>query len=68
MDRLPADHRHAIIELFPEAVGDRAPGRDANGLNHLCIAVSDIDAVLKQLDLAGVSLAQAKTPGVDGNY
>ena len=56
------------IELFPEAVGDRAPEREANGLNHLCLEVADIDGVLEELAAAGVPLARDKQLGVDGNF
>ena len=37
------------IELFPEAAGDRAPPREANGLNHICLEVDSIDGVLADL-------------------
>ena len=33
------------LEVFPEAVGDRAPEREANGLNHICLEVDGIDRV-----------------------
>ena len=31
------------LEVFPGAESDRAPGWDANGMNHLCLTVDDID-------------------------
>ena len=34
------------LEVFPGAENDRAPGWDANGLNHICLTVEDIDPVL----------------------
>jgi lactoylglutathione lyase len=55
------------LEVFPEAVGDRAPGREANGLNHVCLEVDDIDAVLRRFEEQGIALTQAKKLGADGN-
>ena len=55
------------IELFPEAVGDRAPGREANGLNHICLEVDSIDGVLADLARAGIPIAREKQMGADGN-
>lgn len=55
------------IELFPEAIGDRAPEREANGLNHICLEVASIDAVLEELAAAGVPIAREKQLGADGN-
>jgi lactoylglutathione lyase len=55
------------LEVFPEAVGDRAPPRDANGFNHLCLEVDSIDRALAELEEAGVPLASPKKLGADGN-
>ena len=55
------------IELFPEAAGDRAPPRDANGLNHICLEVDSIDGVLADLGKAGIPIAREKQMGADGN-
>lgn len=55
------------IEIFPYAVGDEAPPREAIGLNHTCITVDDIDAVVAQLEAAGIPLLQPKITGADGN-
>jgi len=55
------------IELFPDAVGDRAPARDAVGLNHLCLEVDSIDGVLADLAKAGIPLTREKQMGADGN-
>jgi lactoylglutathione lyase len=55
------------LELFPEAIGDRSPGADAIGFNHMCLAVDDIDAVIAQLDAAGVPLTRPKKVAVDRN-
>jgi lactoylglutathione lyase len=56
-----------FIELFPEADGDRAPPREANGLNHICLEVDDIDGLLADLAKAEVPLAREKQMGADGN-
>lgn len=55
------------IEVFPYAVGDEAPPREAIGLNHTCITVDDIDSIVAQLEAAGVPLLQPKITGADGN-
>ncbi|MFO1141566.1 MAG: VOC family protein [Amaricoccus sp.] len=55
------------LELFPEGVGDRAAGREVTGMNHLCLGVEDLDAVLAQLEMAGVPLTIQKKMGADGN-
>jgi lactoylglutathione lyase len=56
------------LEVFPDAVGDRAPPREANGLNHVCLTVDSIDRVIDQLRAAGIPLLSAKTMGADRNY
>lgn len=55
------------LEVFPYAVGDEAPPREAIGLNHVCITVDDVDVVAAQLIAAGVPLLQPLTEGADGN-
>ena len=45
----------------------RAPGWDANGMNHMCLAVDDIDAVLKRIEAAGIALLLPLKTAVDGN-
>lgn len=56
-----------FLEIFPEAQGERAPSAAANGLNHICLTVDDIDDALGELAAAGVSLTQEKQQGVTGN-
>ena len=34
------------LEVFPGAENDRAPGWNANGMNHMCLTVDNIDEVL----------------------
>src|SRR5918998_173132 len=47
-----------FLEIFPDAEGERAPPRQANGLNHVCLEVDDMDACLAQLAARGVTLAE----------
>jgi lactoylglutathione lyase len=56
------------LELFPGAVGDRAPGWDAIGPNHFCLCVDDLDSVLAQIKTAGIPLLIEKKLGIDNNY
>lgn len=55
------------LEVFPGAENDRAPGWDANGMNHMCLAVEDIDAVVKRIEAAGIALLLPLKLAVDGN-
>jgi lactoylglutathione lyase len=56
-----------FIELFPDAVGDRAPPAEAIGLNHLCLECEDIDVALADLAKANVPLYRPKKEGADYN-
>jgi len=55
------------LEVFPGAENDRAPGWDANGMNHMCLAVEDIDAVIERIEAAGIALLLPLKLAVDGN-
>jgi lactoylglutathione lyase len=55
------------LEVFPGAETDRAPGWNANGMNHMCLAVEDIDAVVKRIEDAGIALLLPLKLAVDGN-
>ncbi len=55
------------LEIFPDAVGGRAPPEEANGLNHLCLTVDDIEAVIASLAERGVPLLRPLKRGADGN-
>ena len=55
------------LEVFPDAAGERAPGAEANGLNHLCLTVDDIEAVVGRLAERGVPLSRPLKRGADGN-
>ena len=56
-----------FLEVFPGADGDRAPGWDANGLNHLCLTVDNIDPVLARIAAAGLTLLLPLKTAIDGN-
>lgn len=55
------------LEVFPGAESDRAPGWDANGLNHVCLTVDNIDPVLAQIEAQGLELLLPLKTAVDGN-
>lgn len=56
------------VELFPDAVGERSPPADAIGLNHLCLTVDDIHAVVTEIESQGIPLFRPKKLAVDGNW
>ena len=56
-----------FLEVFPGADSDRAPGWDANGMNHMCLTVDNIDTVLAQIDEAGLKLLLPLKTAIDGN-
>jgi lactoylglutathione lyase len=55
------------LELFSDATGDRAPATEGVGLNHLCLTVDDIDAVIDQLAATGIPLTRPKKMAIDRN-
>ncbi len=44
------------IEVFPGAETDRAPDTGANGLNHMCWTVDDINATVARIRAKGIPL------------
>jgi lactoylglutathione lyase len=56
------------LEIFPDAVGERAPSAETNGLNHVCLTVDSIDRVVDQLQAAGIPLYREKKLAADGNW
>ncbi|SHF76288.1 lactoylglutathione lyase [Kaistia soli DSM 19436] len=56
------------LELFPDGEGDRAPGRDATAINHVCLGVDDIDQVIAALEKAGIPLTVQKKMAADKNW
>lgn len=55
------------LEIFPEAVEDRAPDAESNGINHFCLVVDNIDAVIRQLSDKGIELFRPLKTGADNN-
>lgn len=55
------------LEVFPGAENDRAPGWNANGMNHMCLTVDDIDEVLAQVEAVGLTLLLPLKTAIDGN-
>ena len=55
------------LEFFPNGTGDGPAPREAVGLNHICLAVDDIDKAAAQLKERGVPLARPLITGRDGN-
>jgi len=56
------------LEVFPGAENDRAPGWNANGMNHMCLAVNDINGLVKQIEAAGIPLLMPLKLALDGNW
>jgi catechol 2,3-dioxygenase-like lactoylglutathione lyase family enzyme len=58
-----------LLELFPGGTGRPVAGPEATGVNHLSLAVHDLDATEAALAAAGVSLSRPRTEGrgLDGN-
>jgi lactoylglutathione lyase len=55
------------LEVFPGAENDRAPGWNANGMNHMCLAVEDIEGLVKEIEAAGIPLLLPLKLALDGN-
>ena len=55
------------VELFPGGEGERAPGTDAVGYNHICFTVDDLDAVIARLAERGVPLSRPRKVAIDRN-
>jgi lactoylglutathione lyase len=62
--RITDDH---YLEIFPGAEGDRAPGWNANGVNHMCFTIDDLDATTARINAAGIKLTAEIKEGLDGN-
>ena len=56
------------LEIFPQADSDQTGHWNANGINHLCLEVEDIEAAVADLEAKGVVLTQALSQAVDGNW
>ena len=55
------------LEIFPEAVQDRAPEPENNGINHFCLTVENIEEIVRQLEAKGVALYWPLKTGADNN-
>jgi lactoylglutathione lyase len=55
------------LEIFPGAENDRAPGWNANGVNHMCLAVDDLDRTVAEIKAAGIVLTSEIKTGLDHN-
>lgn len=55
------------LEVFPGAENDRAPGWNANGMNHLCLTVDDLDDTVARIKATGITLLNEIKKGADGN-
>jgi lactoylglutathione lyase len=56
-----------FLELFPGAEGDRAPGKEANGVNHLCLTIEDMPATVARMKANGITMLSEMKQGIDGN-
>ncbi len=56
-----------FLEIFPGAENDRAPGWNANGVNHLCLTIDDLSKTVPWLEAKGVKLLLPLKDGADGN-
>ena len=56
------------LEVFPDAETDRAPGWNANGMNHMCLAIDDIKSFVAEVEAAGIALLMPLKLAVDGNW
>lgn len=55
------------LEIFPGAENDRAPGWNANGVNHICFTIEDLDGTVARIEAAGITLLSPIKDGLDGN-
>ena len=56
-----------FIEIFPGAENARSPGWNGNAITHVCLTVDDLDAVVDQVERAGIKLLIEKKTAADGN-
>lgn len=56
-----------FLEIFPGAENDRAPGWNANGVNHLCLTIDDLDGTVQRIEAEGIALTSKIQMGLDGN-
>jgi lactoylglutathione lyase len=56
-----------FVELFPDGEGERAPGKDAVAINHICLEVPSVDEAAAALEKLGITLTIEPKLGLDGN-
>ena len=56
------------LEVFPGAEDERAPGWNANGMNHLCLESDDVAALAEGVQAAGIPLLMPLKLALDGNW
>lgn len=56
-----------VLELFPGAETDRAPGREANGVHHLCFEIEDMHGTVAAMKAKGITMLSEIKTGIDGN-
>ena len=56
-----------FIEIFPGAENERSPGWSGNAITHVCLEVDDLEAVVDQVEKAGIKLLIEKKTAADGN-
>ena len=56
------------LELFPDGAGDRAPGRDAVAINHICLGVENLDETIAHMEKVGIPLTIQKKMAADKNW
>ena len=56
-----------FLEIFPGAENDRAPGWNANGVNHMCLTIDDLDDLLPGDRGQGDQADRAIKAALDGN-
>lgn len=57
----------SFLELFPSGHPGRAADEAAVGVNHICLAIDDIEATTARFAAAGVPLTSPIQTGLDGN-
>ena len=65
-----------FLEIFPGAENDRAPGWNANGVNHMCrrqpmsrhiLMIDNLDSFCPAIEAKGIKLTAQIKDGLDGN-
>jgi lactoylglutathione lyase len=56
------------LELFPDGEGDGPSAPTAVGYNHMCLAVPDIEATVRELEALEIPLSRPKILAGDGNW